>query len=75
VHITDGHLCSVCIVQSVQNNGTLYIHVYFVKAGNSPNPADETHEKRFTVCKSRRKSFSGIKTRFVESYNCLMRDG
>jgi len=47
---------AVFIVQNVQNNGTLYVHVYFVKAGNSPNHADENYESGFTVYKSRRKS-------------------
>jgi len=42
-------------VQNVQDNGTLYIHVYFVKAGNSPNPADDNYERRFTVYRSRSK--------------------
>ena len=43
-------------MQNVQNNGTLYIHVYFVKAGYSPNPADDNYERKFTVYRSRRKS-------------------
>lgn len=31
---------SVNISERVQNNGSLYIHVYFVKTGHSPDPSD-----------------------------------
>jgi len=42
------------ISENVQNNGTLYIHVFVVKTGLSPNPADsERYNKMYTIYKSR----------------------
>ncbi|XP_060084334.1 putative lipid scramblase CLPTM1 [Ylistrum balloti] len=39
----------------VQNNGSIFLHVYFVRAGKSPNPADKAHySRRTTVYKSMR---------------------
>jgi hypothetical protein len=42
--------------QNVQNNGSLYIHVYFVKEGKSPNPKDKgSYLKKYTVYNSKSK--------------------
>jgi hypothetical protein len=42
------------ISEKVQNNGSLYIHVFFVRAGNSPDPTDhERYSRLHTVYKSR----------------------
>ncbi|KAH9488723.1 Cleft lip and palate transmembrane protein 1 like protein [Bulinus truncatus] len=43
--------------ESVQNNGSLYIHVFFVKEGMSPDPSDrpqKTYSKKYTAHKSKR---------------------
>ena len=41
--------------QAVQNNGTLFMHVFIVKAGNSPDPADkDRYSKVHTIHKYRR---------------------
>uniref|UniRef100_T1J5T4 Cleft lip and palate transmembrane protein 1 n=1 Tax=Strigamia maritima TaxID=126957 RepID=T1J5T4_STRMM len=38
--------------QSLMNNGSLYVHVYFVKAGRSPDPvAKGKYTRKFTVSK------------------------
>ena len=44
--------------QRVQNNGTIYLHLYFVKAGNSPNPDDDNYSKKDTIYRSKRKVYS-----------------
>ena len=45
----------VFCVQEVQNNGSLYIHVYFVKTGYSPDPLDEDrYSRKDTVYKWKR---------------------
>jgi len=42
------------ISQNVITNGSIYIHVYFVKAGFSPNPKDkEDYSKRYTLHRSK----------------------
>ncbi|ESO06447.1 hypothetical protein HELRODRAFT_64937 [Helobdella robusta] len=42
------------ISESVQNNGSLYIHVYFVKNGFSPNPSDvERYHSQHVVYKKK----------------------
>ncbi|XP_033734094.1 cleft lip and palate transmembrane protein 1 homolog [Pecten maximus] len=39
----------------VQNNGSIYLHVYFVRSGKSPNPEDKAqYSRRTTVYKSMR---------------------
>ncbi|KAG7159235.1 Cleft lip and palate transmembrane protein 1-like 1 [Homarus americanus] len=40
----------------LRNNGSIYLHVYFVMSGNSPNPADglEGYNKKYTVYSSQR---------------------
>ncbi|BFZ07705.1 hypothetical protein BsWGS_10743 [Bradybaena similaris] len=43
--------------EAVQNNGSLYIHVYFVKEGKSPDPTDrasKTYSKKYTASRSKR---------------------
>ncbi|RUS71909.1 hypothetical protein EGW08_020322 [Elysia chlorotica] len=43
--------------EAVQNNGSLFIHVYFVREGKSPDPADRAskmYSKKFTVHRSKR---------------------
>ncbi|XP_063426507.1 putative lipid scramblase CLPTM1 [Mytilus trossulus] len=41
--------------ESVQNNGSIYLHVYFVKEGKSPNPKDKLkYLKRYTVYNTKR---------------------
>ncbi|XP_059156203.1 putative lipid scramblase CLPTM1 [Physella acuta] len=45
------------ISQNVQNNGSLYIHVFFVKEGMSPDPNDrsaKTYSKKYTAHRSKR---------------------
>ncbi|KAK6181369.1 hypothetical protein SNE40_009235 [Patella caerulea] len=40
---------------AVQNNGSLYLHVYFVKEGRSPDPTDKgRYSKKNTVSRSKR---------------------
>ena len=42
--------------QNVINNGSIYLHCYFVKEGKSPDPTDKgKHSKKFTVHRSKRK--------------------
>lgn len=44
------------ILQKVQNNGSLYIHLYVVKSGFSPNPADsERYGGHMLIYKHKRK--------------------
>ena len=48
--------CYLCVhvLQSVQNNGSLYIHTYFVRSGNSPDPSDgDTYSSVTTVYRSK----------------------
>lgn len=41
--------------QGVQNNGSIYLHVFFVKEGKSPNPKDKgKYLKKYTVTSSKR---------------------
>ncbi|KAK7493479.1 hypothetical protein BaRGS_00015379 [Batillaria attramentaria] len=43
--------------ETVQNNGSLFLHVYLVKEGKSPNPAakaDKRFSKKYTVHRSKR---------------------
>ncbi|XP_069117157.1 putative lipid scramblase CLPTM1 [Argopecten irradians] len=41
--------------EAVQNNGSIFLHVYFVRSGKSPNPADKgQYSRRTTVYKSMR---------------------
>ena len=44
--------------QRVQNNGTIYLHLFFVKAGNSPNPDDDNYSEKDTIHRSKRKVYS-----------------
>ncbi|XP_013401359.1 cleft lip and palate transmembrane protein 1 [Lingula anatina] len=40
--------------ERVMNNGSLYLHTYFVKRGNSPNPKDkDTYDKWSTIYKKK----------------------
>ncbi|GFO07340.1 cleft lip and palate transmembrane protein 1-like [Plakobranchus ocellatus] len=59
--------------EAVQNNGSLYIHVYFVKEGKSPDPVDRAskmYSKRFTAYRSKRLN-KFKKRRFHKSVNLL----
>uniref|UniRef100_A0A914VCG2 Cleft lip and palate associated transmembrane protein n=1 Tax=Plectus sambesii TaxID=2011161 RepID=A0A914VCG2_9BILA len=38
----------------LQNNGSLYMHVFIVKSGHSPDPQSRNHMKRETIHRSRR---------------------
>ncbi|PVD26713.1 hypothetical protein C0Q70_14391 [Pomacea canaliculata] len=43
--------------ENVQSNGSLYVHVFFVKEGKSPNPADKADKrylKKYTAHRSKR---------------------
>lgn len=40
--------------ENLQNNGSIYMHVYFVKAGKSPDPQSVDYERQGTVYSSRR---------------------
>ncbi|XP_041352387.1 cleft lip and palate transmembrane protein 1 homolog [Gigantopelta aegis] len=41
--------------EAVQNNGSLYIHVYFVKSGKSPDPEDKgKYSRKTTTYRSKR---------------------
>ena len=55
--ITDVLLCSISF-QRVQNNGTIFLHLYFVQAGSSPNPEDENYSERKTIYRSKRECYS-----------------
>jgi hypothetical protein len=51
------HDCQIELTKQMQNNGSIYLHVYFTEAGRSPNPADkETFSKR--------KTFSSFKSNY-----------
>lgn len=40
----------IFIQQNVQNNGSIFLHVFYVKAGDSPNPQDkERYSRKLTV--------------------------
>ncbi|KAK0046519.1 cleft lip and palate transmembrane protein 1 isoform X2 [Biomphalaria pfeifferi] len=59
--------------EAVQNNGSLYIHVYFVKEGMSPDPSDrslKTYSKKYTAYKSKRLN-KFKKRRFHKTVNLL----
>lgn len=46
-------------LQNVQNNGSIYIHVFFVKEGMSPDPNDrssKTYSKKYTAHGSKSRS-------------------
>lgn len=46
-----------CLLQSVQQNGSIYIHVYFTKSGFHPDPRQKALYRRLaTVHMSRSKS-------------------
>ena len=45
----------IFIFQAVQNNGSLYLHVYVVKAGDSPDPSNvNLYSEQTTLYRSRR---------------------
>ncbi|KAH9488729.1 Cleft lip and palate transmembrane protein 1 like protein [Bulinus truncatus] len=53
--------------ESVQNNGSLYIHVFFVKEGMSPDPSDQPIEnlfKKYTAHKSKKRKIFIIICRY-----------
>ncbi|CAL1530511.1 unnamed protein product [Lymnaea stagnalis] len=59
--------------ERVQNNGSLYIHVYFVKEGMSPDPKDrafKNYSKKFTAHRSKRLN-KFKKRKFHKSVNLL----
>ncbi|XP_064600174.1 putative lipid scramblase CLPTM1 isoform X2 [Liolophura sinensis] len=43
----------ISVTENLQNNGSLFIHVYFVKNGNSPNPKDKSYRRDKTAFKSK----------------------
>lgn len=49
------YLCTYFCFQRLQNNGSVFIHVYFVKNGHSPNPKDKSYRKDKTAFKSKSK--------------------
>lgn len=52
-------LTSACLFQSVQQNGSMYIHVYFTKSGFHPDPKQKALYRRLaTVHTSRSKALS-----------------
>ncbi|XP_076464340.1 putative lipid scramblase CLPTM1 [Babylonia areolata] len=59
--------------ESMQNNGSMYLHVYFVKEGKSPDPADKAkklYSKKNTVYRSKRLN-KFKKRRFQSTVNLL----
>ena len=46
---------NIDILQAVKNNGSLYLHSYFVRSGKSPNPDDkDNYDRKATVYRSKR---------------------
>ncbi|XP_005100873.1 cleft lip and palate transmembrane protein 1 homolog isoform X2 [Aplysia californica] len=59
--------------ETVQNNGSLFIHVYFVKEGKSPDPTDRAsklYSKKYTAYRSKRLN-KFKKRRFHTTVNLL----
>ncbi|XP_069956369.1 putative lipid scramblase CLPTM1 isoform X2 [Cherax quadricarinatus] len=40
--------------ERLRNNGSLYVHVYFVKSGFSPDPSSELYSKKYTLYTTQR---------------------
>ncbi|KAL4237426.1 Cleft lip and palate transmembrane protein 1 like protein [Mactra antiquata] len=67
-HIFSG---SIPATPTVQNNGSIYLHVYIVKEGNSPNPANkDLYRKRDTIYRSMQMN-KYKKRKFLETKNLL----
>lgn len=56
--------------QTIQNNGSLFIHVYLVKHGNSPNPNDKSYSSLYTVQKHKMLN-RYKKKRYQKTHNLL----
>lgn len=53
----------------MQNNGSIYLHVYFTESGRSANPQDkETYSKRRTFS-----TFKRTNDYFFKFNNCLVK--
>ncbi|XP_045187405.2 putative lipid scramblase CLPTM1 [Mercenaria mercenaria] len=62
---------SIPASQTVQNNGSIYLHVYIVKEGNSPDEKNkERYSKRDTIYRSMQLN-KFKKRRFLETKNLL----
>ncbi|KAL5008258.1 hypothetical protein ScPMuIL_013839 [Solemya velum] len=57
--------------EAVQANGSLYIHVYFVKAGKSPNPKDKGMYSRTAVAQQSKRLNAYKKRRYHQTVNLL----
>ena len=42
-------LITLCVFQTVQNNGSWYLHVYLTKQGISPNPDEDSYHNNSVV--------------------------
>ncbi|XP_074601103.1 uncharacterized protein LOC141855105 [Brevipalpus obovatus] len=62
---------TVSISERVQNNGTLFMHVFLVKSGGDPNPeASEHSSRRYTVHKKTQLN-KFKKRRYLSTHNLL----
>ncbi|CAD5116209.1 DgyrCDS5125 [Dimorphilus gyrociliatus] len=66
-YIKDGKIKAT---PTIQNNGSIYLHVFIVKAGNSPDPRDSSYDKKFTIKKTKRLN-KFKKRKFVQTVNLL----
>lgn len=67
---TSTHETTIVASSKLQNNGSLWLHVYIVKSGRSPDPSEKTHSRIYTVYKKKRLN-KYKKLRYQRTHNLL----
>ncbi|XP_013783202.1 cleft lip and palate transmembrane protein 1 homolog [Limulus polyphemus] len=67
---TSTHETKIVASSKLQNNGSLWLHVYIVKSGRSPDPSEKTHSRIYTVYKKKRLN-KFKKLRYQRTHNLL----
>jgi len=58
------------IPETVQNNGSFYMHVFLVRTGDSPDPSSKFYSERYTIHRMRQLN-KFRKRRYSKTHNLL----
>lgn len=58
------------IPETVQNNGSFYMHTYLVKTGDSPDSSSKNYDERYTIHRTKQMN-KFRKRRYSKTHNLL----
>lgn len=68
---TFSHIVNITATPSLQNNGSIYLHVFFVNTGKSPDPKDKVHYGGPYVTYGKKMLNKYKKLKYMKTHNLL----